>query len=65
MMAGTKVDCDRYLTRSKQEIQAHFAFPDQAYRRAARVSAAPGCKDRGNQPTQVRHVLSGSQEELP
>jgi hypothetical protein len=39
--------------------------PEQAYRLAARVSAAPGCKDRGNQPIEVRQVMSGAPEELP
>jgi hypothetical protein len=39
--------------------------PEQAYRIAARVSAAPGSKDRGNQPIEVRQVMSGPPEELP
>jgi hypothetical protein len=37
---------------------------EQAYRLAARVSAAPGCKDRGNQPVEVRQVMGGPPEEL-
>jgi hypothetical protein len=32
--------------------------PEQAYALAARVSAAPGSKDRGNQPIEVRQVMS-------
>src|SRR6266850_547540 len=35
---------------------------EQAYRIAARASAAPGCKDRGNQPIEVRQVMSGPPE---
>ena len=38
--------------------------PEQAYRIAARASAAPGPKDRGNQPIEVRQVMSGPPEEL-
>ncbi len=38
--------------------------PEEAYRLAALVSAAPGCKDRGNQPIEVRQVMSGPPEEL-
>ena len=38
--------------------------PEEAYRIAARASAAPGCKDRGNQPIEVRQLLSGPPEEL-
>jgi hypothetical protein len=37
---------------------------EDAYRLAARVSAAPGNKARGNQPIEVRQVLSGPPEEL-
>ncbi len=37
--------------------------PEQAYRLAARVSAAPGRKERGNQPIEVRQVMSGSPED--
>ena len=33
--------------------------PEQAYKLAARVSAAPGNKSRGSQPIEVRQVLSG------
>jgi hypothetical protein len=35
---------------------------EQAYRLAARVSAAPGHKGRGNQPIEVRQVMSGPPE---
>jgi len=38
--------------------------PEQAYKIAGRISAAPGCKDRGNQPIEVRQVMSGPLEEL-
>ncbi len=37
--------------------------PEQAYKYAARVSAAPGRKDRGNQPIEVRQVMSGPPED--
>ena len=37
---------------------------EEAYRIAARASAAPGNKDRGNQPIEVRQVMSGPPEEL-
>ena len=36
---------------------------EEAYSLAARVSAAPGCKDRGNQPIEVRQVMSSPPEE--
>jgi hypothetical protein len=32
---------------------------EEAYRLAARASAAPGNKERGNQPIEVRQVMSG------
>jgi len=35
---------------------------DEAYRLAARASAAPGNKSRGNQPIEVRQVMSGPPE---
>jgi hypothetical protein len=38
--------------------------PEQAYRLAARVSAAPGNKSRGNQPIEVREILSGPPQDL-
>jgi hypothetical protein len=38
--------------------------PDQAYQIAARASAAPHPKDWGNQPVEVRQVMSGPPEEL-
>jgi hypothetical protein len=37
---------------------------EEAYQLAARVSAAPGGKDRGNQPIEVRQVLSGPPAEM-
>lgn len=37
---------------------------EQAYKLAAKVSAAPGQKERGNQPIEVRQVLSGPPEDL-
>ena len=37
---------------------------DEAYSLAARVSASPGNKSRGNQPVEVRQVMSGPPEEL-
>jgi hypothetical protein len=37
---------------------------EQAYQLAARVSAAPGNKSRGNQPIEVRQVMSGPPEAL-
>jgi hypothetical protein len=36
--------------------------PERAYQLAARVSAAPGHKSRGNQPIEVRQVMSGPPE---
>ena len=38
--------------------------PEQAYQIAARASAAPGNKERGNQRLEVRQVMSGPPEEL-
>jgi hypothetical protein len=38
--------------------------PEEAYRIAARASAAPGNKERGNQPIEVRQVMSGPPAEL-
>jgi hypothetical protein len=38
--------------------------PEQAYRIAARASAAPGSKERGCQPIEVRQVMSGPPKEL-
>ena len=38
--------------------------PEQAYQLAAKVSAAPGQKERGNQPIEVRQILSGPPEDL-
>ncbi len=35
---------------------------DEAYQLAARISAAPGRKDRGNQPIEVQQVMSGAPE---
>jgi hypothetical protein len=39
--------------------------PEQAYQIAARASAGPGNKARGNQPIEVRQVMSGPSEPLP
>jgi hypothetical protein len=36
---------------------------EDAYRLAARISAAPGNKSRGNQPIEVREILQGAPEE--
>jgi hypothetical protein len=38
--------------------------PEQAYKLAAKVSAAPGHKERGNQPIEVRPVPSGPPPEM-
>jgi hypothetical protein len=38
--------------------------PEQAYQIAARASAAPGGKERGSQPIEVRQVMSGPPDEL-
>jgi hypothetical protein len=38
--------------------------PEEAYRIAARASAAPHPKDRGNEPIEVRAVMSGPPEDL-
>ena len=38
--------------------------PEQAYKLAARVSAAPGNRSRGSQPIEVRQVLSGPPKEM-
>jgi hypothetical protein len=38
--------------------------PEQAYRIAARASAAPGPKERGNVPIEVRPVMSGPPPEM-
>jgi hypothetical protein len=40
------------------------ASAEDAYKLAAKVSAAPGRKDRGNQPIEVRPVPSGPPPEL-
>ena len=38
--------------------------PEQAYRIAARASAAPGPKERGNMPVEVRPIMSGPPPEM-
>ena len=38
--------------------------PEQAYRIAARASAAPGPKERGNIPIEVRPIMSGPPPEM-
>ena len=42
------------------DVESH----EQAYQIAARASAAPGCKDRGNQPIEVRQMMNGPPEEF-
>jgi hypothetical protein len=39
--------------------------PEEAYRLAARASAAPGNSSRGRQPIEVRQLMSGAPEDLP
>src|SRR5882672_6087031 len=58
---------DGVFPEAKEFLAGYFivdvASPEQAYRIAARISAAPGAKDRGNQPIEVRQVMSGPPEE--
>ena len=68
--AGTNGEpiTDGVFPESK-EFLAGFWFvdvesPEQAYRLAAKASAAPGQKDRGNQPIEVRPVPSGPPPEM-
>jgi hypothetical protein len=60
---------DGVFPEAKEFLAGYFIVdvesPEQAYRIAARISAAPGSKDRGNQPIEVRQVMSGPPEELP
>src|SRR5580704_6735730 len=59
---------DGVFPESKEFLLGYWivdvASPEQAYRLAAKVSAAPGQKDRGNQPIEVRQILSGPPEDL-
>jgi hypothetical protein len=59
---------DGVFPESKEFLAGYWIVdvdsPEHAYKLAARVSAAPGRKDRGNQPIEVRQVMSGSPEEL-
>jgi len=64
---GTPVT-DGVFPESKEFLAGYWIVdvesPEEAYRLAARVSAAPGNKSRGNQPIEVRQVMSGPPEEL-
>src|SRR5262249_51416033 len=59
---------DGVLPESKEFLAGFWIVdvesPDQAYQIAARASAAPHPKDWGNQPVEVRQVMSGPPEEL-
>ena len=59
---------DGVFPESKEFLAGYWIVdvesPEQAYRLAARVSAAPGNKERGNQPIEVRQVMSGPPEEF-
>jgi hypothetical protein len=60
---------DGVFPESKEFLAGYWIVdvqtPEEAYRIAARASAAPGPKDRGNQPIEVRQIMSGPPEELP
>ena len=62
---GTPIT-DGVFPEAKEFLAGYFIVdvesPEQAYRIAARISAAPGSKDRGNQPIEVRQVMSGPPE---
>jgi hypothetical protein len=64
---GTPIT-DGVFPESKEFLAGYWIVdvesPEEACRLAARVSAAPGNKERGNQPIEVRQVLSGPPEEL-
>ena len=64
---GTPIT-DGVFPESKEFLAGYWIVdvdsPEEAYRIAARVSAAPGNKDKGNQPIEVRQVLSGPPEEF-
>lgn len=59
---------DGIFPESKEFLAGYWivdvASPEEAYRLAAKVSAAPGCKERGNQPLEVRQVMSGPPEDF-
>ncbi|HVP49163.1 MAG TPA: YciI family protein [Bryobacteraceae bacterium] len=59
---------DGVFPESKEFLAGYWIVdvetPDQAYQLAARVSAGPGPKDRGNQPIEVRPVMSGPPPEM-
>ena len=64
---GTPVT-DGVFPESKEFLAGYWIVDvenaDEAYRLAAKVSAAPGNKSRGNQPIEVRPVMSGPPEDL-
>jgi len=59
---------DGIFPESKEFLAGYWiidvANPEEAYRIAARASAAPGNKERGNQPIEVRQIMSGPPKEL-
>jgi hypothetical protein len=59
---------DGVFPESKEFLAGYWIIdvqsPEEAYRIAAQASAAPGPKDRGNQPIEVRQVMSGPPEDL-
>src|SRR5258706_13211763 len=59
---------DGVFPEAKEFLAGYFIVdvesPEEAYRLAARISAAPGPKDRGNQPIEVRQVMSGPPKEF-
>jgi hypothetical protein len=58
---------DGVFPEAKEFLAGYFIVEvesaEEAYRLAAQISAAPGPKDRGNQPIEVREVLGGPPEE--
>jgi len=64
---GTPIT-DGVFPESKEFLAGYWIVdvetPEHAYRLAARVSAGPGPKDRGNQPIEVRPVMSGPPPEM-
>jgi len=59
---------DGVFPESKEFLAGYWIVdvetPEQAYQLAARVSAGPSPKDRGNQPIEVRRVMSGPPPEM-
>jgi hypothetical protein len=57
---------DGVFPESKEFLAGYWIVdvetPEEAYRLAAKVSAAPGRKDRGNQPIEVQQVMTGAPE---